>query len=57
MKKQTNNGLMFRKNSLVELNEQTMNTIAGGTGIFATIVVGSTSLVLTVGTPEDMTLL
>ncbi len=57
MKQQTNNALMFRKNSLVELNEQKMNAIAGGTGILVTIVVGSTSLVLTVGTQEDMTLL
>ena len=47
---------MFRKNSLVELNEQKMNAIAGGTG--STTFIGTTSLViLTVGTENDMTLL
>lgn len=56
MKQQTNNVLMFRKNSLVELNEQKMNAIAGGTG--STTFIGTTSLViLTVGTENDMTLL
>lgn len=56
MKKQANNQLLFRKNSLVELNEQNMNAIVGGTG--TTIFIGTTSLViLTVGTENDMTLL
>lgn len=56
MKKQMNTTLQFSKNSLVELNEQKMNAIAGGTG--STIFIGTTSLVvLTTGSGYDMTLL